>query len=250
MSVVLSGIEKVYLQGFPGRTWCNLRLNRFLILASFFYDIPEGKGTSEIQHGTSVQRPCIRCIGTVEDFQSTRCEKARSIQDTLAVRNCGSKVAQASGFCREENVYNHTFLEKKRANNPLKNFSPIKKACVSEESQLAPTFVLDNIYNVFGFETLHDLHMCTAELLKECTFKMLGSDRVKSKPGGIVEQGQVLDQMRSTILCCVNFLLAAIDWYDGSPGVHVDVSSKLCSVQLNCLFLNCSVRELPERNHF
>lgn len=53
ISIILSKIEEICLQGFPGRTEWNLSVNYFPIPVSHWCDISEGKYMSVIRHGTS-----------------------------------------------------------------------------------------------------------------------------------------------------------------------------------------------------
>lgn len=85
--MLLSDIEMVCLEGFRGRTKWNLHDNCFPILASYVRDISGGEDVGGIRHGTSTRRPCIRCVGTIEEFQAIQYEKAQSGQDMLESEN-------------------------------------------------------------------------------------------------------------------------------------------------------------------
>lgn len=65
-----------------------------------------------------------------------------------------------------------------------------------------------------------------------------------TKSGGVERQRISLSQMKVLILSDVNALLAAIELDAGVPGIHVDIFSKDCFMQLNGPFLNSGVHEM------
>lgn len=201
---------------------------------------------SGMQHKASVRTRFIRCMSTVAEIQANQCDKAQSILDTLEVQKFCSELAQADIFCPNKGVDIHMSLRKKNANDLLRNRSPTQKAFFSGDSLLASTSVMDKVYNVFGLEPFLNLLLGISKLLKECAFKVPASDRVMKKPGGVLEQRQPLSQMRESIQCDVNFLIAAIDRDAGVFTLHVDVSSKGFFTQLNGLILNSGVHLMHE----
>lgn len=87
-------------------------------------------------------------------------------------------------------------------------------------------------------EPLHNLQLGISKLQKEYTIEFLGSNRVMAKLSRIVERIQPLDKMRGSFLRGVNFLLTTIEWEAIFPGLHVNFSCKVYSLQLSGLFLN------------
>lgn len=156
MSIILSEIEKICLQRFPGRTRWNQRVNRFEILASYCCDIPKEKDMSGIRHRTSVRRPCNRCMSIMADFQAIRCQEARSIPDTLEVRKYCSELAETDSSCHDERVRVHVSLGRKNANDRLKELSHSPSSTFSEVSELVSTSVPGKVYDIFEFEPLHN----------------------------------------------------------------------------------------------
>lgn len=67
-----------------------------------------------------------------------------------------------------------------------------------------------------------------------------------TKPCNVDWQRQSLSWMRVSILYDLNSLLAAIERKAGVIGLHVEISGKGCSTQLNDLFLNSCVRVVLE----
>lgn len=108
MSIIYPKTEEICLDGFPGETGWDVRVNYFLILASYSYDIPDEKGMSGIRHETSVQRQSIQTTSKMGESQAIRCKKARSIHETWEVQKCCSDMPQAGSFCHEEEVHVYT----------------------------------------------------------------------------------------------------------------------------------------------
>lgn len=156
---------------------------------------------------------------------------ARSIHDTVEVQKCCFKFAQADSFIHNGGVKVHMLLESKNANNTLKYFFLFQNPSSLDDSPLALTSVLNKPYNLFGFVPLHNVRLSISKLQKECTFKFLGSDRVVRKLSKVVEQRELLNQVKMSILRSVDFLRVTIDRDTGVHGLHVDISSKvlLCS---------------------
>lgn len=90
--------------------------------------------------------------------------------------------------------------------------------------------MLENINNIFGFESYHNPHLGISKLLKEFTLKFLSSVRVVTKPSAVKEQRKPLSRIIVSILGDMNSLLAVLDWDAGFSGLRVDFYSKGCSV--------------------
>lgn len=85
-----------------------------------------------------------------------------------------------------------------------------------------------------------------SKLLKECTFKFLGSDKAVTKPGGVEEHRKPLRNKTVSMSRDVNYLLTVTYQSAGVPKLPLGLSSMVCSMQLNRLFLNSGVREIVE----
>lgn len=120
-------------------------------------------------------------------------------------------------------------------------FSNPKKESFSKDSNLGSTFIVGKIYNIFEVKPLHNFHFGTHKLLKESTFKFLGSDRVVKKRDRVLEQSNPISLMRMSPTLPVNPLHVVDDRDAFIPGVHLDVSSNGYSVYLNDLFQNNDV---------
>lgn len=136
------------------------------------------------------------------------------------------------------------------ANDCLKDLSLSQNSSFFENSQFAPTSVLGEVYNIFEFEPVHNLHQRISKQLKYCTIKFPGSYWEMIKSGEVIEHKQLLIWMILFILRGVNPLFATIDRNAGVPGLLVNFSSKSSSVQLNGIFLNRDVREMLEGKEY
>lgn len=82
------------------------------------------------------------------------------------------------------------------------------------------------VSKISEFELLHNLHLIISKRLKESKFKDLGSHGVTTKPDGVVENKQPLNQMKVSILRGVHSLLAAIEQKAGVSSLRIDFFSK------------------------
>lgn len=103
-----------------------------------------------------------------------------------------------------------------------------------------------NVYNIFAFEPLYDLHICISKLLKECKYKFHGSDTAVTNHGGLEWRWKPVSRMRASILFGVSSPLAATERQAGISGLYLNCSSKSCSMQCNGFFLNSGVRGMLE----
>lgn len=135
-------------------------------------------------------------------------------------------------------------------NSHLKYLSLFKNKSFFENSELGFTSVLDKVYNIYGFEMLHILHLSIPMPLKECTFKFLVSLRLMTKPGSVNEHRKPLSQMRLSILRSVSPLLVAIEQDTGVTVLRVDFSNNDCSIQLNGVFQTSCFRKSFETKDY
>lgn len=114
-------------------------------------------------------------MSTIEDFQRIWCLGPRSVQDPLEVQKCFYEMGHAGCFGRDEGVHTHLSEAKNNANDCLKSFSLSQCTPLLDDSPLASTTVLGNVYEILDSEPLHNLYLGISKLLIERTFKFLGS---------------------------------------------------------------------------
>lgn len=148
-----------------------------------------------------------------------------------------SELAQTGSLCHDVGVHVHTSLKINNANNHLKDLSSSQNASFMEDSLLASTSVLGKVYDIYGSEMLHSLHLYIPMLLKECTCKLFGSDRAVTKPSRVVVQRRPLRQMRMSLLRGVNVLLASFDHVAGVIRLNKIISNEGNSLQPKSFFI-------------
>lgn len=97
-----------------------------------------------------------------------------------------SKLVQAGSFCRAEEVHIHASEGKKNVYDRLKDLSLLQKATFRKVLQFASTSVVDTVYDIFGFQPLHDLHLGMSKFPKTCIFKFHGVEKIIKMAGGVV----------------------------------------------------------------
>lgn len=112
----------------------------------------------------------------------------------------------------------------------------------SEDSKRASTSELGDIYPIFGFGPLYNLHMGIFKQLMVCTLKFFGPERVTTKPIGIGDHRQLSSRTSGSILGGASSFLAANGWDAGALGLHVVFLSKDFSMRLNGLSQNSGAR--------
>lgn len=130
-------------------------------------------------------------------------------------------------------------------------YSPYPKTLFfKKDSPLAPISILGLVYNIFVFEPHHNLHLGISELLKECTVKFLGLNKVETELGVVVEQKHPLSPMRVFILRRINSLLSATDPEAAIPVLRAYFSCKDRAMQSNGVFRNIGMRGMLEKNDY
>lgn len=70
-----------------GRTFFQARNTKvqtplcFLILISYWWDIPEAEGKSAMKHGVAVCIPCVKCFTIVDAVWSLQCDRSRTLPE-------------------------------------------------------------------------------------------------------------------------------------------------------------------------
>lgn len=96
-------------------------------------------------------------------------------------------IFQVDGFCSDSHSEFLSTLYREAVRDHLADLSLFQHELCLEKLLLASTILLDRVYEIFGIEPLHDVHLGTLQLLKECTLKYLGSYGVMANLGGPVQ---------------------------------------------------------------
>jgi len=218
--------------GFPVGPMHGVTWNCFPCMASYCCDIPEAKDISGVRHNLSTALPCHRCMVSMEDIEQLHVKQARTIQQTRCVRNqvqVYETNSQRPGMlfynCRTtppKSAQSKTLLDTWSL-NPLQSILET----ITEDY---PGFISGNVYDLFTFEPLHNLHLGISKLLKTMLYEFIGTFRSKRL---------------STLRAC-NSVLRQMERDSQISGLHVDFSTKESSTQLNGIFLSTGLRGMLE----
>lgn len=166
---------------------------------------------SEVQHITSVTKRCIRYLSNLTYFQEVRCREGQLMLDIMNALSLCNELVYHGRFCSDERLKLLSSLRKETGSDFFVELLLSQRKTFAETTEVASTILLNSIYNIIGFNPLHNLHLGIPKLLEEITFIYLGSDNVKTHSGGLFARRLLLSQMWLKILLEINFLLAATD---------------------------------------
>lgn len=224
MKMVVWPLKRYERSGFNVKTREGVEWRCVPLLVSYCCDIPEGKDISGVRHGVAVRRPCVRCMVTGEDIIAGRRSDIRSMEDTRRVRRivCSGRDGsdERDRIAREGLVVG----EGESGSALLKSYSLSKWPSFLEE-MMGRGGKSGDVYSIFTFEPLHNLHLGISKLVKECTMSYLSSDRLMT--GGGEKGRKPFVKVRTRILRGCNALLATIEREGEVPGVRIDFG-KVC----------------------
>lgn len=227
---VLQPLAACSQTGFLARCREDEEWNCFPTIASYCSDIPEGKDVSGILHGTLVKKPCIRCTASMDDIQALSRRPLRTMADTITARRA---VTTTMALNVPENV-----------EDILKAISLAPWGTVFEHLCNVLHFLPSDVYSMFTFETLHNLHLGWSKLLKFCYICYLSSEQVMThRPG---KPDKPASSMKNSVLRAVNSMLTEIQTKYPMPGRNVDFAKKEASSGLNGLFTNDGLKGMLE----
>lgn len=142
----------------------------FQKLVSYSYDIPEGKDVSGVWHGMSSRRPFMRCLTTTDDVRIMGWGPVRRLVHTLDMRDRVRKLAEASEQCLREKRRGDEKALRKECNAILFKRSMLKRESFLETSSPVGYDGVLDMYALFSFERLDNLHLEISKLSKDCTF--------------------------------------------------------------------------------
>jgi len=235
MGRILQPLLQSHLTGFrvensTGSTW-----TCFPLFTSYCCDIPEAKDMSCVKHGTRGPRPCVRCMSSASDFETQRPCEVRDMSQTVMVRADLKRTGSQDATC----------LEMFESLNVSTVQSFLEGIYLSHRTFLPP-----DVYSIFTFESLHNLHLGISRLLKNCFTEYLHSNSVTTNPVGARRYQRTLSSQRIQVLKVCNAILAEVENTYPASGLHVDFSKTEKTSQLNGLFLREGVRGMLEGKNF
>lgn len=225
----------------------NITLLCHPLLISYCCDIPEAKDMSAVRHNLNTNCPCHRCLTNLSSIQSFRKAKARLYKDTFKIRmdikskTGGTKSTEHNEECEETN------LSIEETSKILKEWSLSPKPSFLEDIiQEYPRFIPINMYDIFTYEPLHNLHLGISKMLKTLTYEIIGSSKYVLFPTSKKKEESKISSQKTAILRACNSLLRAIQIDSSTTSMKIDFSTKETSSTLNGIFLETGVRGMLE----
>ena len=228
MKVILKQLLQASKIGFKCNTLDRQNLYCFPHLISYCCDIPEAKDMTAVRHNLSTNRPCHRCLVTTGDLRNGTIRQPRCFRFTKYIRSTGKK----DGDVLKNNLKEYSIA-------PWRSF-------LEDIADNFPSFLGDDLYNIFTFEPLHNLHLGISKLLKSCTYQLVSSKYPATYSFGKKTTSSTMQAKKVPLLSACNTLLRCMEADSGLPDLHIDFSSKDASSRLNGIFLTNGLRGMLE----
>ena len=240
MKTILKGISDTSVNGFDIELCEGEGKKCFPLLVSYCCDIPEAKDMSAVKHNLSTSFPCHRCLVSLDDIKSLTMAEKRCFSETIALRiDVQNELNNAVNSARTTVMDQCRELLNKHSLAPWPSF-------LEDLKLSSPSFIPGDIYDLFTFEPLHNLHLGISKLLKQCTFHYVTSKHRVSFQHMRKSIKVTIGSKKSPILRGCNNYLRAIQEDSGMSSLKVDFSSKNASITLNGLFLENGIRGMLE----
>ena len=122
------------------------------------------------------------------------------------------------------------------------NYSLSSWSSFLENSNLVPSTVIDDLYSIYTYEPLHNIHLGLSVRLKDVLTHYLGTSKSVTINGRL----RTYCSLRHTVLKGCNSLLRSIQDLYTMPGIRYDFSKKECSTALNGIYTNTGLRGMLE----
>ena len=214
----------------------------FPLLISYCCDIPEAKDMTAVKHNLNTPSPCHNCLVSLDDILELRTAPRRDTQSTLQLRkDVESQLKLNNNVQRWSDSVLDTFKF-------LLNFQSLASwSSFLEDIKVEKPFLIPgDIYGLFSFEPLHNLHLGISKILKQGTFAYISSNHQVGFVNSKRRTKIAISSKKTSILRACNSYLRVIDENSGITSLRVDFSTKAASATLNGLFLENGVRGMLE----
>jgi len=240
MKRILKGASDSSVNGFPIELLDGESKICFPMLISYCCDIPEAKDMSAVKHNLSTPFPCHICLVTLDDIRSLLTAQKRCFTETHALR---SKIVSDL----RESPHSSKLSTMEQCRDTLNEQSLAPWPSFLEDLKVSSqSFIPSDIYELFTFEPLHNLHLGISKLLKQCTYYYVTSKHRVSFQHFKRNARVTIGSKKAAILRGCNTYLRAIDEDSGMSSLRVDFSSKNASITLNGLFMENGIRGMLE----
>ena len=217
------------------------------MLISYCCDIPEAKDMSTVRHNMNTKCPCHRCLATLSSIESFTKAPTRHHKDTFKIKlDIQSKFGATKTRAQNEK-HDNTMSDTEQSIEILKQlFLSPKPSFLEDIIQEYPHFIPMNMYDIFTYEPLHNLHLGISKMLKTLTYELIGSSKVVAFPNSKLKGESKICSHKTAILRACNSLLRAVQMDSSTTSMKVDFSTKETSSRLNGIFLETGVRGMLE----
>ena len=182
--------------------------------------------------GTKTARPCHRCVVPAEKLNSNERFQARNIDDLKEARHAYEKLLKGA---RVMHMYTEREPRKEAELLLLRN-SLSSIPSFLETTPLLPHHNGIDLYSIFSFEPLHNLHLGISKDIKRMIFERLSSEDLQDA------REKSFKFIRKPVLRGANAFLALLVKEYPTTCLHVDFSKAKNSTRLDGLFVEDSAR--------
>ncbi len=242
MKIILRDLANSSEYGFPITLNNGVKLTCFPQLISYCCDIPEGKDMTAVKHNLNTLFPCHNCLVLFEDIVNLQTKPRRTFEDTVHIR----KLVQ-SELSSTYPMQNSTKSKLDTCRGHLDNRSLAPWPSFLESMKMShPNFIPGELYDLFTFEPLHNLHLGFSKLLKQCTYSYICSNHLVSFIPNRKNKLTSISTKKTALLRGCNTYLRALQSDSGIASLHIDFSSKNASATLNGIYLDSGLRGMLE----
>ena len=181
-------------------------------------------------------RPCRRCVVPAEKRNSNERFQARNIDDPKEARHAYEQLLKGA---RVMNTY--TVREpSKEAELLLLTNSLSSIPSFLETTPLLPHHNGIDLYSIFSFEPLHNLHLGISKDIKRMIFERLSTEDLQDA------RGNLFKFIRKSVVQWANAFLALLEKEYPTSCLHVEFSKAKTSTRLDGLFVEDRVRGMLE----
>ena len=177
---ILEPLAAIAKMGFDCVDSSNIRRNCHFALGSYCCDIPEAKDMTGVLNGQKAKATCFRCLIPTESMSYSQSTSLRTQRETTGILQKVAELRREATLCIEQG-------DKSSA----KEMSDSSKLLPKEQSLAGVAPVLHkfpftglvpslDIFSIFSFEPMHNLHLGISKLIKVALVERLKDESLKS----------------------------------------------------------------------
>jgi len=237
MSTVFEELIRASEKGFECIDMDGVNRRCHFALGSYVSDIPEAKDICSVLSGTSTACSCTRCYVSRDMLPESSNAPLRTLQDTTSAQE---RYVALRKDAAEARASGNKLLGRTKKLAAEQQLGKLSVTMQKPFLHAFPFMGLDpslEMYNLFTFEPLHNLHLGVSKLLKNVASERLSSKEMYTSAFKYANgQPRTFHSIRSNFLNGANFLLSRYELESAARGFHVDFSSKGKGLKDNGLF--------------